>query len=390
MDRATRIGETAVLHPGIFDGIRVLSLAEQLPGPFATMLLSDLGADVILVERQSGDPARAFPSLFDSMARNKRSIAIDLKSCTGSNQFKTLVQKADVVVEGFRPGVMERLGLSYHTLEPINPGLVYASISGFGQSGPYRNRTAHDLSCQGVAGHLFDCSLGNTPAIPYGDLAGAMFAAFAVASALFARERTGHGTSIDLSMAEGLVSWITPFLGPALNGHAPIGLRAEPAHGLFACGDGEVLSLSIAHEDHFWRALCGLLDLPDAVTLQAPQRVARSSELRARVAAILSGDSLANWSGKLDAAGIPWSPVQDLVAVSADPHFKERDLFASLPGEGSRSTRFVNQPIKFSRYRTGVRTGAPALGEHTKEILADGWDGTVATRTSVPRERDDA
>jgi len=140
---------------GVFDGVRVLSLAEQLPGPFAGMLLADLGADVILVERPgSGDPARAFPPVFQAMARNKRSVCIDLKSDSGKEQFEALARTADVVMEGFRPGVMDRLGLGYAALASLNPGLVHASISGFGQSGPYRDRTAHDLTCQGVAqGH---------------------------------------------------------------------------------------------------------------------------------------------------------------------------------------------------------------------------------------------
>ena len=298
---------------GVFDGVRVLSLAEQLPGPFATMLLADLGADVILVERPAGgDPARAFPAVFAAMARNKRSVCVDLKSEAGRTQFEALARTADVVLEGFRPGVMDRLGVGYPVLSRTNPRLVYASISGFGQTGPYRDRTAHDLSCQGLAGHLTD----TVPVVPYGDLAGAMFAAFSIAAALFARSRTGHGTSIDISMADGLASWMTPFLGPVLNGHAPPDLRAEPGYGLFTCRDGRVLSLSIAHEDHFWRALCRLLGLPDVAGLRAPERVARSAELRSRIAAVLSGDARAAWGVRLDGAGIPWSPVHDIHAAA--------------------------------------------------------------------------
>ncbi len=353
---------------GVFDRVCVLSLAEQLPGPFAGMLLADLGADVILVERPcGGDPARAFPPVFQAMARNKRSVCIDLKSDNGKEQFEALARTADVVLEGFRPGVMDRLGLGYAALASLNPRLVYASISGFGQSGPYRDRTAHDLSCQGMAGHLFDHRAGGVPAVPYGDLAGAMFAAFAIASALFARERTGNGTSIDISMADSLASWMTPFLGLALNGFAPLDLRAEPAYGLFACQGGGMLSLSIAHEDHFWQALCRLLDLPDAAGLQARHRIARSAELRGRIAAVLAADTLAAWAARLDAAGIPWSPVHDIAGTIADPHFLARGLFSRQPeGDG---TWFVRQPVKFSRYGSGLRRGAPALGEHTRQVL---------------------
>lgn len=377
-DSSTAMPTSFPLAAGTFEGVRVLSMAEQLPGPFATMLLADLGADVILVERpQGGDPARAFPSLFQSMARNKRSVCIDLKSEGGKSEFKALAQTADVLVEGFRPGVMDRLGLGYAALEAANPGLVYASISGFGQSGPYRNRTAHDLSCQGVAGHLAGRS-GGLPVVSYGDLAGAMFAAFAIASALFARERTGHGTSIDVSMADGLASWMTPFLGPALNGLPPLDFSAEPAYGLFACQDGNVLSLSIAHEDHFWYALCQLLDLAELAEIQAGQRADRAAELRGQIAVALASDNLGNWATRLDAAGIPWSPVNDIAATAIDPHFRERGLFSTLPGQGDGGTWFVCQPIKFGRYGSTLRRGSPALGEHTSEVLQRGLTGQRA------------
>jgi len=152
--------------------------------PHEFFRLADLGADVVLVERLvSGDPARSFLPVFAAMARNKRSICLDLKSDGGRMQFEALTRTADVVVEGFRPGVMDRLGLGHAALLRLNPRLVYASISGFGQTGSYRDQTAHDLSCQGLTGHL----AGAVPAAPYGDLAGATFAAFSIASALFAR-----------------------------------------------------------------------------------------------------------------------------------------------------------------------------------------------------------
>ncbi len=312
------------------------------------------------------------------MARNKRSACIDLKSGDGRNDLRTLVGSADVLLEGFRPGVMDRLGLGYAALAAANPGLVHASISGFGQSGPYRNRTAHDLSCQGVAGHLVGRS-GGLPAVPYGDLAGAMFAALGIASALFARGRTGRGTSIDVSMANGLASWMTPFLGPALNGLPPLDFSAEPAYGLFACQDGKVLSLSIAHEDRFWHALCSVLGLAALAKLRARQRASRAAELRERIAMALVGDRLGNWATRLDAAGVPWSPVNELAGVAADPHFRDRGLFSMRPRQGEGGTWFVRQPIKFGSYGSTLRRGAAALGEHTSEVL-----GEAARRRAAP------
>ena len=144
------------------DGIRIVCLAEQYPGPYATLLLADLGADVILVERPgSGDPARQFPGFHAALSRNKRSVVIDLKAEDGRRQLRDLVASADVLMEGFRPGTMERLGFGYAAVELLNPKLVYVSISGFGQSGPYRDRPAHDLSYQAIAGFLF-----STTALP--------------------------------------------------------------------------------------------------------------------------------------------------------------------------------------------------------------------------------
>ena len=219
-----------------------------------------------------------------------------------------------------------------------------------------------------MAGHLAGRS-GGLPAVPCGDLAGAMFAALAIASALFARGRTGHETSIDISMTDRLASWMTPFLGPALNGQRPLDFSAEPAYGSFHCRDGKVLSLSIAHEDHFWHALCLVLNLAALAELRARQRGSRVAELRERVAVAIAGDSLGSWATRLDAAGIPWSPVNDLAGAAADPHFRKRGLFSTLPGQGEGGTWFVHQPIKFGSYGSVLRRGVPALGENTSEVL---------------------
>ncbi|WP_374572263.1 CaiB/BaiF CoA transferase family protein [Phenylobacterium sp.] len=359
---------------GVFEGVSVLCLAEQYPGPFATMLLADLGADVVLVERpRSGDPARAFPAFFAAMGRNKRSICLNLKSESGQAQFLQLARRADVLLEGYRPGVMERLGLGYPALAKVNPRLVYASISGFGQTGPYRDRVAHDLSYQAIAGLLFD-KVDRTPSPPatsLGDLAGAMFAAFGIASALFARERTGSGTFIDVSMTDGLVSWMTAYLGPALNGERPFEILSEPAYGAFVCADGKVLTLSIAHEDHFWRQLCELLGLDHLADLQGTERIARGIELRGVIGAWIAKRPLAKWAELFDKYGIPWSPLHRIEDVIRDPHFTERGLFVTSPGSETRAARHVRQPLAFSHYRSVVNRPAPRIGEHTDEVIAE-------------------
>lgn len=354
---------------GIFDGIRVLSLAEQLPGPYATLLLADLGADVILVERPAGgDPARAFPSFFRAVGRNKRSLCLDLKSEMGRADFIALAADADVVLEGYRPGTMDRLGLGYAALSDRNPRLIYASITGFGQSGPSRLRPAHDLSYQAVAGMVFGSADAPAamPEIPLGDLSSATFAAFAIAAALYGRERSGHGTAIDVSMTDGLVSWMAPYLVPHMSGDKAFEVFDEPAYGIFTCSDGKQLTLSIAHEDHFWATLCNALGLPQHADLKAKERRRRRAELHGEISALLARQPRAHWATAFDAAGnIAWSPLHDFTGVLQDPHFHARGLFQRLPS----GEEHILQPVQFSAYGSTIRRGAPGLGEHTAEIL---------------------
>lgn len=357
----------------IFTGVRVLSLAEQYPGPFATLMLADLGADVILVERPNGgDPSRAFPAVFRSLARNKRSITIDLKEERGRRQLVELVRTSDVLLEGFRPGTMNRLGVGYETLREANPRLIYASISGFGQDGPYRERTAHDLSLQAIAGHLFDrvgTADQSVPRIAYGDLSSGMFAAFAIAAALFARERSGEGTAVDISMADGLVAQMAAYLSPAMIGEPAFEILGEPAYGIFATSDARAITLSIAHEDHFWRALCDLMEMEDAASLGSRERLADAVALRERIVVAVARRPLAEWTMILDGHSIPWSPVNSLQNVLDDVHFRERNLFASVATEDGQLEHHVMQPVKFSTWDSELRRAAPRLGEHNDEIL---------------------
>lgn len=356
-------------------GVRIVSLAEQYPGPYATLLLADLGAEVILVERPAGgDPARQFPDFHAALNRNKMSVAIDLKSEAGHAALTDLVASADVLMEGFRPGTMARLGFSYEAMAALHPGLVYVSISGFGQTGPYRDRPAHDISYQAMAGFFFrQAEAGDTSSpgeIAVGDLSSGMFAALGTMAALFERTRTGRGKHVDVSMTDGLVSWMSVMVGPIMNGGAVADIGAEPAYGLFTCGDGAMLSLSIAHEDWFWKPLCTLLGMEDAAALNRAERVRREGELRSRIGAVLATADRADWAGKLDAAGLPWGAASTLAEVAADPHFTERGLFRTVSDGDGRERRHVAQPLVFSGEHPGPRTGTPALGEHTDEVLS--------------------
>lgn len=359
----------------IFENVRVLSLAEQYPGPYATLLLADLGADVILVERPGqGDPARAYPPFFASLARNKRSICLDLKQAQDREQLIALAAKCDVVVEGYRPGTMDRLGVGYEALKAVNERIIYASVSGFGQTGPNRLRTAHDLSYLAFSGHLFGQANGTRsdfPVISYADLNAAMFAAFSIAAALYACERSGQGTSIDVSMTDGLVSWMTTYLAPAMHGERPFEILGEPAYSLFDVKGARRITLSIAHEDHFWRALCGLLAMTDVAELQQAERLRDSASLRARIAAALLEQDLAYWQPLFDQHSIPWSPVNSLEDVLDDAHVLERDLFRDVARADGGREQHVMQPVRFGAWQSDIRRPAPGLGEHSAEVLRE-------------------
>lgn len=360
-----------MLLPGaesMLKGIRILSLAEQYPGPYATLLLADLGAEVIMIERPgSGDPSRMAPDFFKSLARNKYSMCLDLKDEQGRRELFKMLEWTDVVVEGFRPGVMRRLGLDYEAVALVNPEVVYVSISGFGQDGPYRDRLAHDLSYQAISGMLFDREGKDVvpPAVSFADLTAGTFAAFAIMTALFDRERTGRGRYVDVAMADCLVSWMMTYLGPLANNGAPLLAMNEPAYGAFCCADGLVLTLSIAHEDHFWRPLCDLLGFPDKKELHHHERIARRQELRALLQGAIGAKPRTFWETEFDRSGIPWSPLLGLAEVIKDPHFRARGMFAEVRRPDGSVEHHVVQPIKFAGAITELRLPAPDLGEHS-------------------------
>lgn len=358
------------------EGIRVLSLAEQYPGPFATLVLADLGAEVILVERPlAGDPARMQPDFHAALNRNKRAVSVDLKTEAGREALRSLIDKADVLMEGFRPGTMARLGFGYEDVASINPRCVYVSISGFGQHGPYRDRPAHDLSYQAISGLLFRQAvtgrIESLPELAIGDLTAAMFAITGCLSALLQRTKTGKGCHVDVSMTDGLVSWMAVSLGPLMNGGIPglAQINGEPGYGIYRCADDRLLSLSIAYEDWFWRPLCELLELPDVAGAEHDERVRREAELRNRIGQAISRRPRADWAALLDRSGIPWGPVNTLEEVVDDPHFRERGMFEQVTDGDGTQRWHVAQPLVFDGARPGPVLGVPAVGEDDKALL---------------------
>lgn len=352
-------------------GIRVVSLAEQFPGPFATLLLSDLGADVVQVERPNGgDPSRAFPGHYDALNRGKRSVALDLKDADGADAFGRLVSHADVLLEGFRPGVLSRLGFGPDELLRRHPRLVYVSVSGFGQESPLRNHPAHDLSFQAMAGLLDSEAAPHPPVLALADLSAGMFTAFAALTGVVAAMNTGRGGHYDVAMLDTLLTLAATRLVPAANGQPPDTLGLDPGYGLFATADGEWISLSIAFEDHFWMALCVALDLPEIGAISAAERIGERERLRGLIAARILASPADHWDKVLLAAGVPYGRVSTLADVLGDPNTLARQMIQSVATpDGERS--FVRQPLIVDGVPHGPTRGTPRLGEHTAEILRE-------------------
>jgi crotonobetainyl-CoA:carnitine CoA-transferase CaiB-like acyl-CoA transferase len=355
-------------------GVRVLTMAEQYPGPYATMLLADLGADVILVERPGkGDPSRRFPGLFTSFNRNKRSVVLDLKSVQGHADFLRLVDSADVVMEGFRPGVMARLKIGADDLRARKPSLVYVSISSVGQSGPNVGVAGHDLSIQAAAG-MIDVPVGDEaglslPMLPLADISSAMFAAMGVVSALFARSKSGQGSTIDVSMLDSLVSWMTPFLVPPMN-NLPTRILPpqDPGYGLFGTSDGKQITLSIAGEDSMWFDLCQLVGLNQFATLNEEARSARAREIGPQLRAAVMQWPYDALYLKLESLGIAFGPVRRLHEVLADPQMVSRAMLLEVNGT-SGMQKLLRQPLLMDGDGGSIRCQAPALGQHNDEVF---------------------
>ncbi|WP_323035796.1 CaiB/BaiF CoA-transferase family protein [Pararhodobacter sp.] len=356
-------------------GLRIVSMAEQFPGPLATMILSDMGADVIQVERPgTGDPSRFLTGFFEAMNRGKRSVALDIRKPEDKAELLALLQGADVFLEGFRPGKLARQGLGYDDLSALFPQLVYCSITGYGQTGPYRDRPGHDLTLQGIGGALEERLKGDVQGLPpsllLGDNASGLFAVIGILSALRARDRTGQGTFVDISMSDSVTTLLASAVGmEGQDGDPPP--QAEPAYDIFTCADGAWITLSIAHENAYWDRLCADLGLEDLIGMQRPARVSQRSPLRDRIAAVIATRTRRAWEPIMEAAGQMWGPVNHLADLPQDPHIRHRALLQEITRADGGTQWVVRQPIQFSAYANAPLRRAPALDEHRGARFAD-------------------
>ena len=376
----------------LFEGVRVLDLSRMLAGPYASLLLADLGAEVIKIEEpDGGDPIRGMgpPFLPDgesvyflAINRSKKSVALDLAKEPGREVFYDLVRRADVVLENFRPGVMERLGCGWAKLWSLNQRLVVCSISAYGQEGPYRDWPAFDLALQAMGGAMsLTGAPGGAPVrmgLPMGDLAGGVFGAFAVAGALLRRERTGEGVRVDLSLLDCQVSLLTYVAqyfwadgrvpGPLGSAHASV-----VPYGALATRDGHLIVAVFAEK--FWRGFCRALARPewerDPRFLTNRDRVLNRDALMPLVEAELRTRTTADWLQRLQAEGVPAAPIQSVDRVLDDPQVRQRGMIVEMehPVHGRLPT--LGTPVKVDGALGLAVASPPRLGEHTDLVLRE-------------------
>lgn len=373
---------------GPLDGVRVLDLTRLLPGGYATLLMADLGADVVKLEEPGkGDYIRWTPPLVGDMSaahialnRNKRSMTLNLKTPRGCELFLDLAGRFDIVVESFRPGVLEHLGVGWPALHERHPGLIYCAISGYGQDGPRATTAGHDVNYIGYAGILgITGREDDRPVIPgvqIGDLAGGgMGAVIAMLAALHRRSVTGEGDYCDVSMMDGALSWLTIHAaGFFASGEPPQRERMHlsggfPCYRVYPASDGW-LSVG-ALEPQFWSALCSALDRPDLLD-DAFAVGERRAEVIRSLEETFARDTRAGWMTRFEGLDVCVGPVNDLAETFDDEQVRQRDMVFTTEIEGVGSWRHVGNPLKMSGAPGKVdRLPPPRLGEHTTAILTE-------------------
>jgi len=339
-------------------GLRVLDVSIWRPGPYATQLLRQFGAEVLKVEPPGGDPMRAYPALFASLNAGKRGIALDLKDEGERARALELAADADVMVEGYRPGVAKRLGIGYDAIRQRNPSIIYCSLSGMGQEGPLADVSGHDLNYMAWSGLLApEGGPPSVPAVPVADLAGGMAAALAICAAAVRRAATGDGERIDAAMVDVLATW-TGDTAPTPDPSVPSGV---PGYGTFETADGRHIALGVVTEDHFWAPLCVELGLHDVADLTFDLRRRRVSELQDRIAGAIASRPRDALVTALLKAGVPAAPVQDRAEMLSSGHLRARGVVLST----SWRDPAVGSPVRFATPidERAVRP-APALDEH--------------------------
>ena len=387
---------------GPFENIRIIELGRVYAAPFATQLLADLGAEVIKIEDpRGGDMMRtagpgfvkdahggqADSGKFQALNRNKRSITVDISKPEGQAIVRALAAKADVFVENYKVGDLARRGLDYAAIKAINPTIIFGSITGFGQTGPYRERAGLDPVAQAMSGFMSLNGMADGPplraTVNVMDFATGALAALGIVTALYQRRETGEGQHIDLSLVDSGLAMMAFSLIPALlEGKQPPRTGSRSVHwvpsGVFECADGQVYLVSGPDRD-FVR-FCEAIGKPDLASEERfATRAARDrneEELVAIVSAVLKDGPVKGWVEKLAAAGLVAAPVYEFADIPDDPHIQARGSITQLPHPAGGTTPTIAHPIRFSRIAPREHVAAPLLGQHTDEVLGQllGYD----------------
>ena len=373
---------------GPLKGVRVLDMTWALAGPYCTMVLCDLGAEVIKVESpDGGDPSRkslpfieGVSSYFLSVNRGKKSVAVNLRHPQGKEIVLALANQSDVLVENFRPGVMDRLGLGYGALRETNPRIIYAACSGFGQKGPYAHRPAYDVVVQGMGGTLSITGEAGGPPVrvgfSIGDIGGGIFTALGVLAALHERESSGQGQMVDISMLDGQIALLeNAFARFFATGEVPqrIGTRhpLRTPFQAFPTQDGHIVLA--AGEERFWQRLCQVINRPDLLRDERfkdnPSRTRNHDQLEPILKEITQSKKTAEWVALMDKNDIPCGPVNSIDQVVDDPHTAAREMITEVEHSKAGRLKVVNSPLKLSRTPVKIERACPELGEHTEEVL---------------------
>jgi len=387
---------------GALDGVRVLDLTRLLPGDYCTLLLGDMGADVIKVEEpELGDYIRWVPPLIGEQSifhlmlnRNKKSMKLNLKSEKGREVFYRLVEKSDVVVESFRPGVVKRLGIDYDSVSKANPRIVYCSMSGYGQQGPYRNLPGHDINYLGYGGVLRLISPSNgapvIPSIQIADLTTAFTALMAILAALLARDRTGRGQYIDVSFLDVVVSLVVlPAAFYVAEGKSP--KQGEwwlnggyPCYNIYETKDGKYITIGCIEEE-FWANLCRALGVMGFFKHQYTSDKGKLKEMFKTIRVIFKSRTLDEWLTALSKEDVPCGPIYELDEVFKDPQILHRKTIVEVKCPAVGKIKQLSTPIKFSGTPCEIRRPPPLFGEHTEQILK--WLGYTEKEMSEMREK---
>ena len=376
------------------EGVKVVDLTRALAGPYCTMMLGDYGADVVKVELPgTGDDTRGWApphigdqsAYFLSINRNKRSLTLNLRHDDGRRIFMDMAKSADVVVENFTPGVVDRLGIDYASVKALNPGVVYCSVSGFGQTGPYRSKSAYDQVMQGLGGIM---SLTGEPdgapvkmGIALTDIGAGMLAAYGIMTALYHREarRSGEGQYIDVSMLDLQVAWLTYMGGTYFatgNNPEKVG-AAHPTlvpYQAFMCQDGKYINIAVGSE-RLWERFCKAMGREDLQShpdyAMNGDRVRNRSSLVPNLQEEFLKKPVAQWVAQLEEGGVPCGPINELSDVFSDPQVTARDMLLEIPHPTLGRIKQAGIPIKFSATQGSIDRHPPLLGEHTDEILEE-------------------